>query len=204
MESQKASRGFGDSCFVLIEKTETQRAYVAFCQSLKISSCFRWNLLLDFKQMITLNFWWLFAYFSVFLAFLTKKWLFLRYKCYFLVKIWKRLKSRSFSQNMQLYSSFSLYIRIYMGFPGGSVGKESACNAGDLGSIPGLGKCPGGGHGNPCQYSGLENPMDRGAWRAAVHGVTRSRTQLIDYAQHIYIHTHFYTNKYDNYINILC
>ena len=105
---------------------------------------------------------------------------------------------------MQLYSSFSLYIHIYMGFPGGSVGKESACNAGDLGSIPGLGKCPGGGHGNPCQYSGLENPMDRGAWRAAVHGVTRSRTQLIDYAQHIYIHTHFYTNKYDNYINILC
>ena len=93
-----------------------------------------------------------------------------------------------------------------MGFPDGSVGKESACNAGDLGSIPGLRKCPGGGHGNPRQYSGLENPMDKGAWRAAVHGVTRSRTQLINYAQHIYIyiHTHFYTNKYDNYINILC
>ena len=45
-----------------------------------------------------------------------------------------------------------------MGFPGGSVGKESACNAGDLGSIPGLGRSPGGGHGNPLQYSCLENP----------------------------------------------
>ena len=48
------------------------------------------------------------------------------------------------------------------GFPGGSEGKESACIAGDLGSIPGLGRCPGGGHGSPLQYSRLENPMDRG------------------------------------------
>ena len=53
------------------------------------------------------------------------------------------------------------------GFPGG---KESACNAGDPGSIPGLGRSPGEGHGNPLQYSCLENPMDRGAWWAAVHG----------------------------------
>ena len=53
-----------------------------------------------------------------------------------------------------------------LGFPGGSVGKESTCNVGDLGSIPGLGRSPGGGHGNPLQYSCLENPMDRGAWRA--------------------------------------
>ena len=50
------------------------------------------------------------------------------------------------------------------GFPGDSDGKESACNAGDLGSIPRLGRFPGGGHGNPLQYSCLENPMDRGAW----------------------------------------
>ena len=49
------------------------------------------------------------------------------------------------------------------GFPGGSVGKESTCNAGDLGTIPGLGRSPGGGHGNPLQYSCLENTMDRGA-----------------------------------------
>ena len=49
-----------------------------------------------------------------------------------------------------------------MGFPGGSDGKESTCNAGDLGLIPGLGRSPGGGHGNPLQYACLENPMDRG------------------------------------------
>ena len=65
-----------------------------------------------------------------------------------------------------------------MGFPGGSDGKESACNVGDLGSIPELGRSPGGGHGNPLQYSCLENPMDRGAWRATVHGVTKSQTRL--------------------------
>ena len=59
-------------------------------------------------------------------------------------------------------------------FPGGSVGKESACNAGDPGSIPGSGKSPG--EGNVCtlQYSCLENSMDRGAWRAIVHGVAES------------------------------
>ena len=58
-------------------------------------------------------------------------------------------------------------------------GKESACNAvaaGDAGSIPGLGRCPGGGHGNPLQYSCLENPMDRGTWQATVHGVADSQT----------------------------
>ena len=63
-------------------------------------------------------------------------------------------------------------------FPDGSVGKESAYNAGDLDSIPGLGRSPGGGHGNPLQYSCLENPMDRGAWQAAVHGVIKSWTRL--------------------------
>ena len=57
-----------------------------------------------------------------------------------------------------------------MGFPGGSYGKESACNAGDPGSIPGLGRSPGEGNGNPIQYSCLENSMDRGAWWATVHG----------------------------------
>ena len=66
-------------------------------------------------------------------------------------------------------------------FPGGSDGKESACNAGDKGSIPGLGRSPGEGHGNPLQYSCLENPMDRGAWQATVHGVTWSQTRLSDY-----------------------
>ena len=63
-----------------------------------------------------------------------------------------------------------------MVFPGGSDGKESSCNAGDPGSIPGSGRCPGEGNGNPLQYSCLENPMDRGAWRATVLGVTKSQT----------------------------
>ena len=65
-----------------------------------------------------------------------------------------------------------------MGFPGGSDGKESIHNAGDLGLIPGLGRSPGGGHGNPLQHSRLESPMDRGAWRAAVHGITKNWTRL--------------------------
>ena len=61
-------------------------------------------------------------------------------------------------------------------FPGGSDSKESTCNAGGLGSVPEWGRSPGGGHGNPLQGSCLENPMDRGAWWAAVHGVTKSQT----------------------------
>ena len=60
-----------------------------------------------------------------------------------------------------------------LGFPGGSDSKESAYNAGDLGSIPGSGRSPGEGNGYPLQYSCLENPMDRGAWWAIVHGVTQ-------------------------------
>ena len=58
-------------------------------------------------------------------------------------------------------------------FPGGSDGKELACNTGDAGSIPGSGRCPGDGNGYPRQYSCLENPMDRGAWWATVHRVAR-------------------------------
>ena len=67
-----------------------------------------------------------------------------------------------------------------MGFPGGSDGKESASKVGDLRSIPGLGRPRGGGHGNPFQYSSLVNPIDRGAWRATVHRVTKSWTRLSD------------------------
>ena len=62
------------------------------------------------------------------------------------------------------------------GFPGNSNGKESACNAGDLGSIPGLGRSPGEGNDNPLQYSDLENSVDRGAWGATVHGAAESDT----------------------------
>ena len=69
----------------------------------------------------------------------------------------------------------------WQGFPGGSDGKASACNAWDPGSIPGSGRPPGEGNGNPLQHSCLENPMDRGAWQATVHGVTKSRTRLNDF-----------------------
>ena len=61
---------------------------------------------------------------------------------------------------------------------GGSDCKESVYIVGDLGLIPGLGRSPGGGHGNPFQYSCLENPMDRGAWLATVHGAAKSQTRL--------------------------
>ena len=77
------------------------------------------------------------------------------------------------------------------GFPGGSEVKASACNAGDLGSIPGSGRSPGEGNGNPLQYSCLENPMDGGAWWATVHGVAKSRTRLSD---HTFTHTHLHTS----------
>ena len=65
-------------------------------------------------------------------------------------------------------------------FPGGSDGKESARNVGDLGLIPGLGRSPGEGNGKPLQYCRLENPMNRKAWQATVHGVAKSRTRLSD------------------------
>ena len=73
---------------------------------------------------------------------------------------------------------FEILHKWLWGFPGGSDGKESACNAGDLGSIPGLGRSPGGGNGYPLQYSCLENPMDRETWWAIVHEPTKSRTWL--------------------------
>ena len=63
-----------------------------------------------------------------------------------------------------------------MVIPSGSDGKESICNEGDMGSIPGLGRDPGGGNGHPLQYSGLENSMNRGAWQAAVHGFAKNQS----------------------------
>ena len=67
------------------------------------------------------------------------------------------------------------FIRHSVDFPGGSDCKESACKAGDLGFIPELEKSLGGGHGNPLQYSCQENPINRGAWQATVHRVTKSQ-----------------------------
>ena len=77
------------------------------------------------------------------------------------------------------YLSKSFCVKLELGFPGGSEVKSSTCNAGDLSSIPG--RSPGGGNGNPLQYCCLGNPMDGGAWRATVHGVTKSWTRLSNF-----------------------
>ena len=73
---------------------------------------------------------------------------------------------------------YCLELQTLWGFAGSSDGKESACNAGDLGLVPGSGRSPGEEDGNPLQYSYLENPMDREAWQATVHGVAKSQTRL--------------------------
>ena len=82
------------------------------------------------------------------------------------------------SQTYQLPGTSKVLISnqvfLYLGLPGGSEGKASACTAGDLGSIPGLERSPGEGNGTPLQYSFLENSMDGGAWWATVHGVPKS------------------------------
>ena len=70
-----------------------------------------------------------------------------------------------------------------------SAGQESACNAGDLGSIPGLGRSSGEGKGYPLLYSVLENSMDRGAWKATVHGISKSQMQLNDFHFHFHVMT---------------
>ena len=75
-----------------------------------------------------------------------------------------------------LPANFKLYYLFILGFPGGS----DACNAGNLGSIPGLGRFPGEENGNPLQYFCLENSMDKGAWQATVHGIVKSQTRLND------------------------
>ena len=79
-----------------------------------------------------------------------------------------------------IFSFYLCILPLHGGFPCGSIGEESACHAGDPVSIPESGRFPGEGHGNPLQYSCLENPMDRGAWQATVHGVAKSWTRLSD------------------------
>ena len=87
-----------------------------------------------------------------------------------LAPIWSALKTSLASLSVLLCSS--------LGFPCSSDGNEYACNAGGLSLTPGLGRARGEGNGNPLQYSCRGNPMDRGAWQAAVHGVTKSQTWL--------------------------
>ena len=73
----------------------------------------------------------------------------------------------------KVWQNFAGEYGFVRGFPDGSVVKESACNTGDVGSVLGSGRYPRGGHGNPLQYSCLENSTDRGAWRATMHGVAK-------------------------------
>ena len=85
-----------------------------------------------------------------------------------------KMQNAQLTFEFQISNAFFFFFSIskqHVGFPGGSDGKESTCNAGDPGSVPGLGRSPGGGNGNPLQYSCLENSMDRRAWLATVHGV---------------------------------
>ena len=108
-----------------------------------------------------------------------------------------------YSHYIYIYSHIYTYILLYIyihthththiyiyEIPCGSDSKESACNVRDPGSVLGLGRSPGEGNGNPLQYSYLENPMDRGAWWAVIHGVSKSRTQMSDTRMHTHTHTH--------------
>ena len=87
-------------------------------------------------------------------------------------------KAREFQKN--IYFCFIDYTKSFEGFPSSSDGKASACNATDLGSIPGSGRSSGERNGNPLQYSCLENFMGKGAWQAIVHGVAESQILLSD------------------------
>ena len=116
-------------------------------------------------------------------------------------------QARVLERGAVAFSHIYTYVYVYMGFPSGSDGKASTCNAADLGSIPGPGRSPGEEIGYPLQYSCLENLMNRKVWWARVHGVTKSWTQLSNqhlcvcvciyiYVLYIYIcfiHTHICT-----------
>ena len=97
------------------------------------------------------------------------------------LNILKSLKVRSTFLVLLLIVYLFVYHHSVKGFPRGSDGKESSRNVGDPSSIPGLGKSPGGGNGNPFQYSCMENSMDRGAWRATIHRVAKSWTWLSNF-----------------------
>ena len=90
----------------------------------------------------------------------------------------ERLSTQSTHKTDLNSNSGSFFLRTRKGFPGGSDSKESACNTGDLGAIPGLGRSPGVGNGNPLQYSCLENSKDRGVWWATVREAAKIQMQL--------------------------
>ena len=86
--------------------------------------------------------------------------------------------------SIQVFCPFFFFFFLRWGFPSGSGGKVSTCQAGDLGSIPGLGISPGEGNGNPLQFSCMDNSMDRGAWIAIIYGVSKSQTWLKQLSMH--------------------
>ena len=110
--------------------------------------------------------------------------IFTKYNCFreiFSLRFHKWLAGLFFFKFLCLVLLHCIYLwSISNGFPGSSDGKESVCNVWDPSSIPGLGRTPGEGNGYPLQYSCLENSMDRGAWQATVHGLTKSQRQLND------------------------
>ena len=107
-----------------------------------------------------------------------------------LINLHVQLSSTPWNSNTEGYIN-CIFI---LGFAGGSDGKESACNAGDLDLTPGSGRVPGEGNGYPLKYSCLENPMDRGAWQVTVHGVAKSWTILSDFHSllHLYLNPSYH------------
>ena len=101
---------------------------------------------------------------------------------------WRRLQFNSWVGKFP-WRRDRLPTLVFLGFPGGSEGKESTCNLGDPGSIKGVGWPPGEGNSYPLQYSCLEDSRDRGVWWAIVHGFAESQTRLSDQAQHSTYHS---------------
>ena len=130
----------------------------------------------------------------IFCSFKSPKWVFLVIKALVCVILIQRLKS--FMRFKRWYcgskrDDWKDHLG-FLSFPGGSDGKESTCNAGDLGSIPGLGRSPGEGNGCSFQYSCLENSMDRGAWQARQLSLSNGMVPKID---HFWWHNHRMTAK---------
>ena len=113
------------------------------------------------------------------------------------------MNSAEIGNQISLSLEILFFITAYVATKEGSDGKESTCYAEDLGSIPGWGRSPGEGNGNPLQYSCLEDPMDRGAWWATVYGVAKSWTRLSDKHTHTHTHTHIYRDVLKDYIPYL-